>query len=100
MFACTMDAMRLQWKICTVLLGFIAQNAFAQDKPAAKTQVVMLGTGTPYADPDRFGPATAVVVNGTPYLVDCGPGVIRRVAQAHEKGIAGLTPQKIGVVFI
>lgn len=60
----------------------------------------MLGTGTPYADPDRFGPATAVVVNGTPYLVDCGPGVIRRVAQAHKNGVTGLTPQKIGVLFI
>ena len=76
----------------------------AQSKPvantAAKTQVVMLGTGTPYADPDRFGPATAIVVNGTPYLVDCGPGVIRRVAQAHKNGVEGLTPQKIGVLFI
>jgi len=68
--------------------------------PAAKTQVVMLGTGTPYADPERFGPATAIVVNGTPYLVDCGPGVIRRVAQAHKDGVEGLTPQKIGVLFI
>ena len=29
------------------------------------TQVVLLGTGTPPADPDRSGPATAVVVNGT-----------------------------------
>jgi ribonuclease BN (tRNA processing enzyme) len=65
-----------------------------------KTEVVMLGTGTPYADPDRFGPATAIVVNGTPYLVDCGPGVVRRVAQAHKNGVAGLTPQRIGVVFI
>ena len=32
-----------------------------------RTQVVLLGTGNPPADPDRSGPATAVVVNGTPY---------------------------------
>jgi ribonuclease Z len=82
--------------------GLAAQGCVAQsgDVGVSKTQVVMLGTGTPYADPDRFGPATAIVVNGTPYLVDCGPGVIRRVAQAHKNGIVGLTPQRIGAVFI
>ena len=45
------------------------------------TQVV-LGTGTPGADPDRSGPATAVVVNGSAYLVDFGPGVVRRAKTA------------------
>src|SRR5471030_2456915 len=80
---------------CLAALPVLSQSVSAQ-----KTQVVMLGTGTPYADPDRSGPATAVVVNGTPYLVDCGPGVIRRVAQAHKNGLEGLTPQRIGVVFI
>ena len=39
----------------------------------------MLGTGNPPADPDRSGPATAIVVNGTPYLVDFGAG--RRAAR-------------------
>src|SRR5215813_11918898 len=52
------------------------------------TQVVMLGTGTPRPDPDRSGPATAIVVNGEPYLVDFGPGVIRRAAAAYNKGVA------------
>jgi ribonuclease BN (tRNA processing enzyme) len=54
------------------------------------TQVVMLGTGTPRPDPNRSGPATAVVVDGTPYLIDFGPGVIRRVSAAYEKGMAAL----------
>ena len=60
--------------------------------PAAssQTQVVLLGTGNPPADPDRSGPATAVVVNGTPYLVDFGAGVVRRAKSAVvDKGIAG-----------
>jgi len=86
-----------------ILMGavcFAALPVLCQSAPTSKTQVVMLGTGTPYADPERSGPATAVVVNGTPYLVDCGPGVIRRVAQAHKNGVEGLTPQKIAVVFI
>jgi ribonuclease BN (tRNA processing enzyme) len=51
------------------------------------TRIVMLGTGTPRPDPNRSGPATAIVVNETPYLIDFGPGVIRRVAAAFEKGV-------------
>jgi len=50
------------------------------------TRVVMLGTGTPRPDPNRSGPATAIVVNDTPYLVDFGPGVIRQAAAAYQKG--------------
>jgi len=52
----------------------------------SKTQVVILGTGTPRANPDASGPAVAIVVNGAVYLVDCGPGVVRRAAAAQRKG--------------
>jgi ribonuclease BN (tRNA processing enzyme) len=51
------------------------------------TQIVMLGTGTPYPDPDRSGPATAIVVGETPYLIDFGPGVIRRITAAYQNGV-------------
>lgn len=54
------------------------------------TQVVMLGTGNPRPEPDRSGPATAIVVDDTPYLVDFGPGVVRRMTAAFNKGIAAL----------
>ncbi len=54
------------------------------------THVVMLGTGCPRPDPSRSGPATAIVVNDTPYLIDFGPGVIRRAAAAYEKGVTAL----------
>ncbi len=54
------------------------------------TRVVMLGTGTPRPDPNRSGPATAIIVNDTPYLIDFGPGVIRRAAAAFEKGVTAL----------
>jgi len=46
------------------------------------THVVLLGTGTPDPDPEASGPATAVVVEGKAYLVDAGPGVVRRAAEA------------------
>ena len=54
------------------------------------TRVVMLGTGTPRPDPNRSGPATAIVVNDTPYLIDFGTGVIRRVTAAYEQGVTAL----------
>jgi hypothetical protein len=50
--------------------------------PPARTCVVMLGTGNPNADPDRSGPAVAIVVRGSVYLVDAGPGIVRRAALA------------------
>ncbi len=51
--------------------------------PETDTLVVMLGTGTPNPDPDRSGPAVALIAGGRPYLVDCGPGVVRRAAAAE-----------------
>src|ERR1041384_1606683 len=64
------------------------------------TQIVLLGTGTPNADPDRSGPSVAIVVNDTPYLVDFGPGVVRRAAAAYRKGIKGLEVKKLNRAFV
>lgn len=58
------------------------------------THIVLLGTGTPNADPERAGPATAIVVNGTPYLVDFGPGVVRRAAAV------GIVPRQLRLAFV
>ena len=94
--------------ITALLFGFllataIPRAAFAQSSGASGatgTQVVILGTGTPQADPDASGPAVAIVAGGTAYLVDCGPGVVRRAVAAQRKGIAALGPRNIHVVFI
>ena len=67
------------------------------------TQVVMLGTGTPNADPERSGPAVAIVVNDTPYLVDFGPGVVRRAAAMSPTWggpIAGLEVKNLRYAFL
>jgi ribonuclease BN (tRNA processing enzyme) len=64
------------------------------------TQVVLLGTGTPGWDPDSSGPSTAIVVNGTPYLIDFGPGVVRRAGAAYKKGVEALLPTNLHVVFL
>jgi ribonuclease Z len=49
---------------------------------AQDTRVILLGTGTPNPEPQRMGPAVAVVSGDRVYLVDCGPGVVRRAAEA------------------
>ena len=73
----------------------------AAPPPPSKTQIVLLGTGNPAVDPDRSGPATAIVVNGTPYIIDMGAGLVRRAKSAVvEKGVAGLDPLKMRVVFV
>jgi ribonuclease BN (tRNA processing enzyme) len=93
--------MRITAAVSIVLLA--AHSAATQQPapaPPSRTQVVLLGTGNPPADPDRSGPATAVVVNGTPYLVDFGAGVVRRAKSAAvDKGIAALEPVNLRVVF-
>jgi ribonuclease BN (tRNA processing enzyme) len=76
------------------------EPAKAHSFPQPGTKVVLLGTGTPNADPDRSGPAIAIVVNNAPYLVDCGPGVVRRTAAAARSGIKGLEPRNLKTAFI
>jgi ribonuclease BN (tRNA processing enzyme) len=64
------------------------------------SKIVLLGTGTPNADPERSGPSVAVLVNRTPYLVDFGPGVVRRAAAACRAGIVGLDVRRINRAFV
>ena len=46
---------------------------------------MLLGTGTPIADWDRHGPSTAVAFRGRGLVVDAGPGVVRRLAEAAQR---------------
>ena len=62
--------------------------------------MVLLGTGNPGPSPERSGPGTAIIVNGQPYLVDMGPGVVRRAAAAQQKGIGALDPVNITHAFV
>lgn len=65
------------------------------------THVVLLGTGTPNADPERSGPATAVVVDGHAYLVDAGPGIVRRAAAAAARiGTDALLAPNLDIAFL
>lgn len=66
----------------------------------ADMQLVLLGTGTPNPEPQRAGAATAVIVDGTVWIVDAGPGVVRRVEAARRKGAAALTQPSLSRALI
>ena len=86
-----------------LLVIFYAVVCASSQGPAprnSRTEVVVLGTGTPAADPERSGPAVAVVVNNRAYLVDCGPGVVRRASAAEKTGIPALKPTELETVFV
>jgi ribonuclease BN (tRNA processing enzyme) len=89
--------------ITALLVVLLPLAAFSQSEKRdarSNTRIVLLGTGTPSPDPERSGPATAVVVNGTPYLIDFGPGVVRRIAAASQQAIKGLTVVNVRVAFL
>ena len=88
-----MNKVALLFKIFILCYG----TAYAQPN---KTQLVLLGTGTPFANPERSGPSLAIVVNNVSYVVDCGPGVVRRAEQANQKGIKSLAAENIKKLFI
>jgi ribonuclease BN (tRNA processing enzyme) len=71
-----------------------APAVFAQaDKP--RTRVVFLGTkGGPRVGLGPSNPANLVVVNGTPYVIDCGMGV------SHQLIAAGIPLESVKYIFI
>ncbi|MCB0122123.1 MAG: GNAT family N-acetyltransferase, partial [Caldilineaceae bacterium] len=83
--------------------------AAVQQHGRTKTQVVLLGTGTPNPDPERHGSAVAVVVQDNEhgkkrrsqaYLVDAGPGIVRRAADAATRGIDALAMPRLTRLFL
>lgn len=69
-------------------------------KKTSEDRIVLLGTGTPNAEPDRSGPALAVLVDGEAFLVDCGPGVVRKASAASRQGIDPLEPKRLNRLFV
>ncbi len=63
--------------------------------PPTGTQLVLLGTqGGPNVNLRRSQNSSAVVVDGRPYLIDCGYGTIRSMVAS------GVAFQQIGAVFL
>jgi ribonuclease BN (tRNA processing enzyme) len=64
------------------------------------SSVVLLGTGNPNPDPKRSGPSVAVIVDNEAFIVDAGPGLIRRAAAAYGLGIEQLRTDRLGYLFL
>lgn len=81
-------------------LAVSVADSQAPQKLPGQTQIVFLGTGTPAPNPDAMGFALAIIVRGTPYIVDAGTGVVRRAAAAANAGIRALRAPNLKIVFI
>ncbi|MEN8235146.1 MAG: MBL fold metallo-hydrolase [Actinomycetota bacterium] len=66
----------------------------------SRTHVVLLGTGTPRTEVGRAGTASAVIVDGHPYVFDFGPGVGLRISEGFERGITGLAMSGVTRAFL
>lgn len=61
-------------------LGMFCRIHAASDGDVMK--IVLLGTGTPYPEADRFGSAILIEVGGEKLLFDCGRGAVIRLSDA------------------
>ncbi len=60
-----------------------------------RTRIVFLGTkGGPRVGLGPSNPANLVVVNGTPYVIDCGMGI------SHQLVAAGIALERVKYIFI
>lgn len=87
--------------VAALALSAFAVRASAQERPAPAVgpakgdEILMLGThGGPGLTKERSEPASVLIVDGRPYLIDCGIGTMRRLLDA------GVRSDAIGTIFI
>lgn len=90
-----------------MLVAFLAGPALAQMPGLAQedgrspTKLVLLGTGNPNPTPARSGPAVAIVVGERAYIIDFGPGVVRRATEAARKlALPALEAENLRFAFL
>ena len=80
------------------LIGLLLLLCMPANIPAAaasdQMRVTLLGTGTPFPNPERFGSAILIEVAGKRLLFDCGRGVVIRLAQVQ------VSPKEIDGLFL
>ena len=97
----TVTAMRSVVAVCMLAAAQAsAAQVVSPNGGTAITKIVFLGTGNPAPSPTTMGPSVAIVVRGTPYIVDAGTGVVRRAQEAAEKGVKGLEMKGLSTVFL
>ena len=73
-------------------------QAASSPTPPTRSAVVILGDGTPVISANRSGTSIGIVVRGTLYVFDAGPGVLQRTFEARERMNLGI--RELGPVFI
>ena len=69
----------------SLALMFVGSDYVKSQSEITQTKLILLGTGTPNADPDRSGPSLAIVVGDNSYIVDFGPGMVRRASALSKQ---------------
>ncbi len=82
--------------VMTLILGTVFPETGEERKPqqGGNITVILLGTGTPFVDAERFGAAVLVEAGGKKLLFDCGRGAVIRLKQA------GVRPEEIDGLFV
>lgn len=95
MWRSMMGASMIRGLIAALFAATFAAAAAHAGDAAHSTRIIFLGTyGGPKAEKFRSEPASLIVVDGTPYLIDVGPGTDRQIAWA------GFKHSEIKAVFI
>jgi ribonuclease Z len=82
------------------IISVFAQRDFSKSEI---TKLVILGSGNPNPSPDNSGCSLAIIVNHTPYIIDFGPGLIRKAAAmspTYGGKIKGLDIKNIKHAFL
>ena len=94
----------MKFRICFLFfLLMLMTPLWIQSANEDQTQLILLGTGTPNADPNRAGPALAISVKNHSYIVDFGPGIVRQAAalSSSQGGpFESLKPKNLKVAFL
>ena len=83
-----------------VSISVAAQRDFSDSRI---TKVVLLGTGNPNPSPFQSGCAIMILVRDTPYIIDFGPGLVRKAAAlttAYGGKLANLKIPQIKRAFL
>lgn len=78
--------------------GLAVHSVHAQASSPTRSAIVVLGDGTPLLSAERSGTSIGIVVRGTLYVFDAGPGVLRRIFETRERLRLGI--ERLGPVFV
>ena len=66
----------------------------------SRTKLVILGTGTPSLQTNRYQSSAALIVDDQPYVIDCGSGSLQRQMDARAMGLTAFDFRKLTRLFI